>query len=116
MQLQHNFVAFDAGADGYVKRIAKPHQYFAVTKAVGNTVVAAGAPVRPESSGTPGSGKSMEMELYAHLVAKQPKLKNPTIIVVTDRRDLDGQLFDTFNRSGCSASHRSRSAPATNCG
>ena len=41
VQLQHNFVAFDAGADGYVKRIAKPHQYFAVTKAVGNTVVAA---------------------------------------------------------------------------
>ncbi|WP_298807666.1 type I restriction endonuclease subunit R [uncultured Gordonia sp.] len=100
VQLQHNFVAFDAGADGYVKRIAKPHQYFAVTKAVGNTVVAA------ESTGkagvvwhTQGSGKSMEMELYAHLVAKQPKLKNPTIIVVTDRRDLDGQLFDTFNRS-----------------
>ncbi|MBD0022269.1 HsdR family type I site-specific deoxyribonuclease [Gordonia pseudamarae] len=100
VQLQHNFVAYDAGADGYVKRIAKPHQYFAVTKAVGNTVVAA------ESTGkagvvwhTQGSGKSMEMELYAHLVAKQPKLKNPTIIVVTDRRDLDGQLFDTFNRS-----------------
>ncbi len=41
VQLQHNFVAYDAGADGYVKRVAKPHQYFAVTKAVCNTVVAA---------------------------------------------------------------------------
>ncbi|WP_279098499.1 type I restriction endonuclease subunit R [Gordonia bronchialis] len=100
LQLQRNFTAFDTGADGYVKRIAKPHQYFAVTKAVGNTVAAA------ESTGkagvvwhTQGSGKSMEMELYAHLVARQPKLKNPTLVVVTDRRELDGQLFETFNRS-----------------
>jgi type I restriction enzyme, R subunit len=42
LQLQRNFTAFDAGADGLVKRIAKPHQYFAVTKAVGSTVAAAG--------------------------------------------------------------------------
>ena len=48
---------------------------------------------------TQGSGKSMEMELYAHLVAAQPKLKNPTIVVITDRTELDGQLFETFNRS-----------------
>ncbi|MBY6685144.1 type I restriction endonuclease subunit R [Rhodococcus sp. BP-149] len=100
LQLLRNFVAFDAGADGFIKRIAKPHQYFAVTRAVGSTVTAA------ESNGkagvvwhTQGSGKSMEMELYAHLVAQQPKLKNPTIVVVTDRRELDGQLFETFNRS-----------------
>ncbi|MCH9731452.1 MAG: type I restriction endonuclease subunit R [Actinomycetia bacterium] len=100
LQLQRNFTAFDAGADGYTKRIAKPHQYFAVTKAVGSTVLAA------DSNGkagvvwhTQGSGKSMEMELYAHLVAQQPKLKNPTIVVVTDRKELDGQLYETFNRS-----------------
>jgi type I restriction enzyme R subunit len=100
LQLQRNFVAFDAGADGYGKRIAKPHQYFAVTKAVGSTVAAA------ESNGkagvvwhTQGSGKSMEMELYAHLVALQPRLKNPTLVVVTDRTELDSQLFGTFNRS-----------------
>ncbi|MPZ63113.1 MAG: HsdR family type I site-specific deoxyribonuclease [Propionibacteriales bacterium] len=100
LQLQRNFTAFDAGAEGFAKRIAKPHQYFAVTKAVGSTVQAV------ESSGkagvvwhTQGSGKSMEMELYAHLVSKQPKLKNPTIVVVTDRKELDGQLYETFNRS-----------------
>jgi len=100
LQLQRNFVAFDEGAEGYVKRIAKPHQYFAVTKAVGSTVQAV------ESNGkagvvwhTQGSGKSMEMELYAHLVSKQPKLKNPTIVLVTDRTELDSQLFETFNRS-----------------
>lgn len=100
LQLLRNFTAFDAGADGLAKRIAKPHQYFAVTKAVWKTVEAA------ESDGkagvvwhTQGSGKSMEMELYAHLVAQQPKLKNPTIVVVTDRKELDTQLFETFNRS-----------------
>ncbi|WP_250280219.1 HsdR family type I site-specific deoxyribonuclease, partial [Frankia sp. Cppng1_Ct_nod] len=100
LQLQRNFTAFDGGADGYAKRIAKPHQYFAVAKAVGTTVAAV------ESNGkagvvwhTQGSGKSMEMELYAHLVAVQPKLKNPTLILVTDRRELDGQLFEAFNRS-----------------
>ena len=100
LQLQRNFVAFAAGAEGYAKRIAKPHQYFAVTKAVGSTVAAV------ESNGkagviwhTQGSGKSMEMELYAHLVSLQPKLKNPTLVVVTDRTELDSQLFETFNRS-----------------
>ncbi|OBH30753.1 DEAD/DEAH box helicase [Mycobacterium sp. E342] len=100
LQLLRNFTAFDEGADGLTKRIAKPHQYFAVTKAVGSTVAAA------SSNGkagvvwhTQGSGKSMEMELYAHLVAEQPKLKNPTLIVVTDRKELDSQLYETFNRS-----------------
>lgn len=100
LQLQRNFVAFDGGAGGYEKRIAKPHQYFAVTKAVGTTVAAT------QSNGkagvvwhTQGSGKSMEMELYAHLVAAQPQLKNPTLVVVTDRTELDSQLFETFNRS-----------------
>ncbi|MBB5152890.1 type I restriction endonuclease subunit R [Saccharopolyspora phatthalungensis] len=100
LQLQRNFVAFDEGSGGYVKRIAKPHQYFAVTKAVGKTVDAA------TSNGkagvvwhTQGSGKSMEMELYTQLVGTQPALKNPTVVVVTDRKELDGQLFDTFNRS-----------------
>jgi type I restriction enzyme R subunit len=100
LQLQRNFTAFDSGAEGYVKRIAKPHQYFAVTKAVGSTVSAV------ESNGkagvvwhTQGSGKSMEMELYVHLVARQPKLKNPTLVVVTDRTELDTQLWETFERS-----------------
>ena len=100
LQLLRNFVAFDEGSDGLSKRIAKPHQYFAVTKAVGTTVEAV------ESNGkagvvwhTQGSGKSMEMELYANLVARQPKLKNPTVVVITDRTELDSQLFEAFNRS-----------------
>ena len=100
LQLIRNFTAFDEGSDGLAKRIAKPHQYFAVTKAVGSTVQAV------ESNGkagvvwhTQGSGKSMEMELYANLVARHPKLKNPTVVVITDRNELDGQLFEGFDRS-----------------
>ncbi|MGH3789176.1 MAG: type I restriction endonuclease subunit R [Pseudonocardiaceae bacterium] len=100
LQLQRSFTAFDEGAGGLAKRIAKPHQYFAVTKAVASTVTAV------ESNGkagvvwhTQGSGKSMEMELYANLVIRQPKLLNPTIVVITDRTELDGQLFKTFDWS-----------------
>lgn len=100
LQLVRNFTAFDEHADGLTKRIAKPHQYFAVAKAVGSTVQAV------ETNGkagvvwhTQGSGKSMEMELYANLVSRHPKLKNPTVIVVTDRTELDGQLFQTFDQS-----------------
>ena len=100
LQLQRDFVAFDAGADGYTKRVAKPHQYFAVTKAVGSTVEAVASNGRAGVVWhTQGSGKSMEMELYAHLVARQPRLKNPTLVVVTDRTELDSQLFETFQRS-----------------
>jgi len=100
LQLVRNFTAFDENADGLTKRIAKPHQYFAVTKAVASTVQAV------ETNGkagvvwhTQGSGKSMEMELYTNLVSRHPKLKNPTVVVVTDRTELDGQLFQTFDQS-----------------
>ncbi|WP_246020965.1 type I restriction endonuclease subunit R [Arthrobacter echini] len=100
LQLLTSFTAFDGGSDGLTKRIAKPHQYFAVTKAVGSTIVAV------ESNGkagvvwhTQGSGKSMEMELYTNLVVRHPRLKNPTVVVITDRNELDGQLYEGFARS-----------------
>lgn len=100
LQLTRSFTAFDENAAGLHKRIAKPHQYFAVTKAVGSTVQAV------ESNGkagvvwhTQGSGKSMEMELYANLVIRQTKLLNPTIVVITDRNELDGQLYRAFAQS-----------------
>lgn len=100
LQLVRNFTAFDEGAEGLVKRIAKPHQYFAVTKAVGATVQA----VKTNGKAgvvwhTQGSGKSMEMELYTNLTTRHPELKNPTVVVITDRTELDGQLFQTFDRS-----------------
>ncbi len=100
LQLTRSFTAFDEGAGGLFKRIAKPHQYFAVNKAVASTISAV------ESNGkagvvwhTQGSGKSMEMELYANLVIRAPKLLNPTIIVITDRNELDGQLYNGFQVS-----------------
>jgi type I restriction enzyme R subunit len=100
LQLQRNFTAFDGGAEGYAKRIAKPHQYFAVTKAVGTTVQAVNSDGRAGVVWhTQGSGKSMEMELYVHLASQRPELRNPTFVVVTDRRELDGQLFEGFARS-----------------
>ncbi|RVW06281.1 type I restriction endonuclease subunit R [Rhodococcus spongiicola] len=100
LQLLRSFTAFDHDENGLLKRVAKPHQYFAVTKAVGSTAQAVG------SSGkagvvwhTQGSGKSMEMELYANQVIRHPQLANPTIVVITDRTELDGQLYETFLRS-----------------
>ncbi|HEY1133260.1 MAG TPA: type I restriction endonuclease subunit R [Nocardioides sp.] len=100
LQILREFTAYDEGADGLLKRIAKPHQYFAVSKAVGTTVQAAATNGKAGVVWhTQGSGKSMEMELYANKVSRQPQLKNPTLVVVTDRKELDGQLFETFNRS-----------------
>ncbi len=100
LDLMRNFTAFDTGDFGLGKRIAKPHQYFAVNKALGRTVTAV------KSNGkagvvwhTQGSGKSMEMELYANLVLRSSHLLNPTIVVITDRRELDGQLFGAFAAS-----------------
>ena len=100
LQLLLSFTAFDAGADGLLKRIAKPHQYFAVNKAVGSTIDA----VRTHGKAgvvwhTQGSGKSMEMELYTASVMRNPALSNPTVVVITDRNELDGQLFSGFSRS-----------------
>lgn len=104
LQLLTSFTAFDSGADGLTKRIAKPHQYFAVTKAVGSTIIAVRS--NGESRGkagvvwhTQGSGKSMEMELYTNQVMRRPELRNPTVVVITDRNELDGQLFEGFDRS-----------------
>jgi type I restriction enzyme R subunit len=100
LDLLFGYVAFARAADGPVKRIAKPHQYFAVAEAVAKTVDA----VRGDGRAgvvwhTQGSGKSMEMELYANQVLTHPSLGNPTLVVLTDRTDLDDQLFTTFDTS-----------------
>ncbi|MEV4759878.1 type I restriction endonuclease subunit R [Micromonospora sp. NPDC049559] len=97
LELLHGYVSFGEAGGRPVKRIAKPHQYFAVEKAVRKTVEA----TRSHGKAgvvwhTQGSGKSMEMELYAFQIATHPSLGNPTIVVITDRTDLDQQLFDSF--------------------
>jgi type I restriction enzyme R subunit len=97
IELLNGYVAFAQAEGGLIKRIARPQQYFAVSKAIDKTIEA----VRSHGQAgvvwhTQGSGKSMEMELYANQVLINPALGNPTIVVLTDRTDLDDQLFDTF--------------------
>jgi type I restriction enzyme, R subunit len=100
IEILSGYVAFAQSDGGLVKRIAKPHQYFAVSKAVRKTLEA----VRSNGHAgvvwhTQGSGKSMEMELYANQVLRHRSLGNPTIVVLTDRTDLDDQLYGTFEAS-----------------
>lgn len=99
-QLMREFIAFDEDASGLTKRITKPHQYFAVSKAVGKTAYA----MRHDGRAgvvwhTQGSGKSMEMELFTAKVLRDPAFANPTVVVITDRTELDTQLFDSFAKS-----------------
>lgn len=102
LDLLANFVAFsreDGGAVDTV-RLAKAHQMHAVNKAVAKTVVAVHSDGRIGVVWhTQGSGKSMEMVYYAAKVMKEPALRNPTIVVLTDRIDLDSQLYLTFAAS-----------------
>ena len=83
-----------------VKKVAAYHQYFAVNKAVESTISAASKDGSRKAGivwHTQGSGKSLSMVFYTGKIVL--KLNNPTVVVVTDRNDLDGQLFDTF--AGC---------------
>lgn len=87
-----------------VKKIAAYHQYYAVNKAVESTIRATGFNDDTNADRkagvvwhTQGSGKSLSMVFYTGKVVQ--KLNNPTIVVITDRNDLDDQLFDTFAAS-----------------
>lgn len=83
-----------------VKRVAKYHQYWAVNAAVESTVQAS----RPDGDRrggvvwhTQGSGKSLEMVFYAAMIMRDLRMSNPTLVFITDRNDLDEQLFgETF--------------------
>ncbi len=81
------------------KILAAYHQYYAVNKAVQSTIKASG--VNGDKRGgvvwhTQGSGKSLSMVFFAGKLITAPEMENPTIVVITDRNDLDDQLFDTF--------------------
>ena len=83
-----------------VKKVAAYHQYYAVNKAVENTLKAASENGSRKGGvvwHTQGSGKSISMVFYAGKLVLS--LNNPTIVVITDRNDLDDQLFDTFASS-----------------
>ncbi len=96
LDLLRHFVLFSDEANGLVKRVAKYHQYWAVNAAVESTVEAAG-PDGDRRGGvvwhTQGSGKSIEMLLYAAKIMRDARMGNPTLVFITDRNDLDDQLF-----------------------
>jgi len=94
----YHFVLWETD-DGFVKKIAGYHQFHAVNKAVAATVRAS-SDAGDHRIGvvwhTQGSGKSISMVYYAGKVILEPTMQNPTLVVVTDRNDLDGQLYAQF--------------------
>lgn len=89
-------------AGATIKKIAGYHQFHAVREAVQSTI-AASNPTGDKKAGvvwhTQGSGKSISMCCYAGKLLQQPAMQNPTLLIVTDRNDLDGQLFETFSQA-----------------
>ncbi len=125
LDLVRDFVVFeDWGGEALVKIMAGYHQYHAVNVAVQETLRAArlreeagrvAEPVGRYEAGrrpggkpgdrrigvvwhTQGSGKSLTMAFYAGCIIREPAMENPTLVVLTDRNDLDDQLFGTFSR------------------
>ena len=91
------FVLFED--NGNIKKIGGYHQFHAV-RAVVQSVIEASKPGGSRKGGvvwhTQGSGKSIEMTCLAGYLMTTPEMANPTIVVITDRNDLDGQLYETF--------------------
>ena len=126
LSLVHDFIVFeDDGSGALAKKMAGYHQFHAVNTAVAETLRAAelqraGTVVAREERGryesgsrpggapgdrrigvvwhTQGSGKSLTMAFYAGRIIREPAMANPTVVVLTDRNDLDDQLFATFAR------------------
>lgn len=97
LDILKNFICFNVDGQNTFKILAGYHQYFAVKKAVASTQHATQA----DGKGgvfwhTQGSGKSLSMVFYAHCL--QEALESPTIVVITDRNDLDDQLYGQFAR------------------
>ena len=136
LDLVRDFIAFeDSGGGVLAKKMAGYHQFHAVRVAVGETLRAvqqaderaAEAQGRYETGQSPGgergdrrigvvwhtqgSGKSLTMAFYAGAVIREPAMENPTVVVLTDRNDLDDQLFSTFAR--CQALLRQPPVQAT---
>ena len=125
LELVRDFIVFDDDGSGkLVKKMAGYHQFHAVGTAVGETLRAAELQQEErrigEGSGryesgrkpggelgdrrvgvvwhTQGSGKSLTMAFYTGAIIREPAMENPTVVVLTDRNDLDDQLFSTFSR------------------
>ena len=97
LDILKNFILFSGSGQGRFKVLAGYHQYFAVRKAIEKARIAE----KTDGKGgvfwhTQGSGKSLSMVFYAHLL--QSALESPTIVVMTDRIDLDDQLYAQFSQ------------------
>lgn len=94
-----HFMAYQTTGAGTFKVIAGYHQYHGVLRGVDRAL--ASITQRHDGKGgvmwfTQGSGKSFLAVFYVAMLRERPELENPTIVIVTDRKDLDGQLFETF--------------------
>jgi type I restriction enzyme, R subunit len=101
LDLVRNFIVYENDGGQYYKKLAGYHQFHAVNKAVESTLTASAIRGNRRAGviwHTQGSGKSLSMVFYAGKLVQHPKMENPTIVVLTDRIDLDGQLFGTFSR------------------
>src|SRR5882724_1717785 len=101
LDLVRNFIVFEDDGGQLFKKMAGYHQFHAVNKAIESTVAASS--LRGDRRAgviwhTQGSGKSLSMVFYAGKLIQHPRMENPTIVVLTDRIDLDDQLFGTFSR------------------
>jgi type I restriction enzyme R subunit len=102
-----DFVLFESDGPTTIKKIAGYHQFHGVREAVEAAVKGASEYASQKVKGrggviwhTQGSGKSISMCCLAGKLLRHPALANPTLVVVTDRNDLDGQLYETFCKAG----------------
>lgn len=99
LDILRHFVVFEQNESRLIKKVAGYHQYYAVNKAVERTVEASregGSQQVGVVWHTQGSGKSLSMLFYTGKVIRHPAMSNPTVIVLTDRNDLDDQLYGVF--------------------
>lgn len=102
-----NFIVFEADGDGdavtYTKKMSMYHQYYGVNKTIKSTVNSVQGNQERKIGvfwHTQGSGKSLSMVFYVNKTKRIPELKSPAYVFLTDREDLDDQLFKTFSRTG----------------
>lgn len=98
MDLMRNFIGYQATKKGTIKIIAGYHQYHAANKAIDKTIKAVGGDKKIGVVWhTQGSGKSLTMAFYVGKITRDQRMRNPSIVVITDRNDLDDQLFNVFS-------------------
>ena len=100
LDLIRQFIVFEKSDNKTLKKVAAYHQYYAVNKAVESTVIASSE--KGDQRGgviwhTQGSGKSLSMVFYSGKLIIDPRMENPTLVILTDRNDLDEQLHETFS-------------------